>query len=146
MIDLRDTSLHLGMIMLECIFVGAYHFVWFFFFTLGHDIYLDEVKYSLHVTTMTLRSGYSFWLDVVWLVVLFSLMFALEMLTLGHNPLIDDRFFEMTVYAKHILSRDYLILRVYPFWDDAFILGHSHLANFDAETPPPVMIVVFDGS
>ena len=68
-------------------------------------------------------------------------MFALEMLTLGHNPLIDDRFCEMTVYARHILPRVYLALR-----DDAFIRGHSHLADFDIETPPPVMIVAFDGS
>ena len=145
MIDLRDTSLHLGMIMSKCIFVEAYHFAWSFF-TLGHDLSLDEVRYSLHVTTMTLRSGDSFLLDVVWLVVLLSSMFALEMLTLGYNPLIDDRFYEMIVYARHILSRDYLVLRVYPLWEDAFILGHSHLADFDIETPPPVMIVAFDGS
>ena len=25
-----------------------------------------------------------------------------------------------------------------PFWDDTFILRHSHLANFDIETPPLV--------
>ena len=73
-------------------------------------------------------------------------MFALEMLTLGHSPLIGDRFCEMTVYARHILPKFYLALRAYPFWDDAFILGHSHLADFDIETPPPVMIVAFDGS
>ena len=29
-IDLRDTSLHLGMIMSKCIFVEAYHFAWSF--------------------------------------------------------------------------------------------------------------------
>ena len=43
------------------------------------------------------------------------MMLDLEMLTLGYNPLIGDRFCEMTVYAKHILSKDYLVLRVYPF-------------------------------
>ena len=43
---------------------------------------------------------------------------------------ISDRFCEMTIYTRHILSRDYLILRAYPFWEDVFILGHSHLADF----------------
>ena len=42
-------------------------------------------------------------------------MFALEMLTLGHNPLIDDGFYEMIVYVRHILPRDYLALKAYPF-------------------------------
>ena len=119
------------------------HFCWgippcLILFTLGLALSLEEVRYSLHVTTMTLWSGDSFWSDDVWLVVLLSSMFALEMLTLGHSPLIGDRFCEMTVYARHILFRDYLVLRVYPFWEDAFILGHSHLADFDIETPPLV--------
>ena len=74
------------------------------------------------------------WLDNVWLVILLSSMFALEMLTLGHNPLIDDEFCEMTVYDRHILPRDYLALRAYPFWEDTFILGHNHLTDFDIET------------
>ena len=42
-------------------------------------------------------------------------MFDLEMLTLGHIPLIGDRFCEITVYARHILSRDNLALRAYSF-------------------------------
>ena len=87
---------------------------------------------------MTLRSGDSFWSNDVWLVVLFSSTFALEMLTPRHSPLIGDRFCEMTVYARHILSRDYLVLRVYPFWEDAFILGHNHLTDFDIENWPSV--------
>ena len=53
-------------------------------------------------------------------------MFDLEMLTLGHNPLIDDRFCEMIVSVRHILLRDYFTLRAYPFREDAFILGYSH--------------------
>ena len=44
----------------------------------------------------------------------------------------------MRVYARHILPRVYLALRTYPFWDDAFILGHTYLADFDIETPFPV--------
>ena len=44
----------------------------------------------------------------------------------------------MRVYARHILPRVYLALRTYPFWDDAFILGHTYLADFDIETPLPV--------
>ena len=60
-------------------------------------------------------------------------MFALEMLTLGHSPLIGDGFCEMTVYDRHILPRDYLALRAYPFWEDAFILGHNHLIDFYME-------------
>ena len=63
-------------------------------------------------------------------------MFGLEMLALGHSPLvIDDDFCEMTVYAGYLLSRDHSALRAYPFWDDAFTLGHSHHADFDIETP-----------
>ena len=65
-------------------------------------------------------------------------MFALEMITLGHSPLIGDGFCEMIVYAKHILPRDYLALRAYPFWEDVFILGRSYLADFDIETRPSV--------
>ena len=42
-------------------------------------------------------------------------MLDLEMLTLGHRSFIGDRFCEMTVYARHILSRDYLAPRAYPF-------------------------------
>ena len=49
------------------------------------------------------------------MVVLLSSMLALEMLTLGHNPHIGDRFCEMIVYARHIFSRDYLALRAYLF-------------------------------
>ena len=41
-------------------------------------------------------------------------MLDLEMLTLGHSPLIGDGFCEMTVYVRHILPRDYLVLRFYP--------------------------------
>ena len=41
----------------------------------------------------------------------------------------------MTVYTRRLLSRDYLVLRAYPFRDDAVTLGHSHLADFDIETP-----------
>ena len=44
-------------------------------------------------------------------------------------------FYEMTVYTRHLLSRDHSALRAYPFWDYAFTLGHSHLADFDIETP-----------
>ena len=58
------------------------------------------------------------------------MMIDLEMLILGHILLVDDRFCEMTVYTRHILFRDYLILRAYPFSDDVFILGHSHLTDF----------------
>ena len=36
----------------------------------------------------------------------------------------------MTVYAGHLLSRYHSTLRAYPFWDDAFTLGHSHLREF----------------
>ena len=43
------------------------------------------------------------------------MMLDLEMLTLGHSPLIGDGFCEMIVYARHILPRDYLALRAYPF-------------------------------
>ena len=46
----------------------------------------------------------------------------------------------MTVYTRHLLSRDHSALRAYPFWDDAFILGRSHLADFDIETP----LLVYD--
>ena len=53
-------------------------------------------------------------------------MFDLEMLTLGHNPLIDDRFCEMIVSVRHILLRDYFTLRAYPFLEDAFILRYNH--------------------
>ena len=60
------------------------------------------------------------------------------MLTLGHSLFIDDGFCDMTVYAKHILPRDYLALKAYPFWGDAFILGHNHLTDFDIETWPSV--------
>ena len=52
----------------------------------------------------------------------------------------------MTVYTKRLLSRDYLVLRAYPFRDDAFTLGHTHLADFDIEIPPLFMIVAFDGT
>ena len=62
-IDHRDVNLHLGMIMSERIFVEAYHFDWFFF-TLGHALSLDEVRNSLHITMMTLRSEDSFWLEM----------------------------------------------------------------------------------
>ena len=55
---------------------------------MGHAISLEEVRCFLHITTMTLRSGDSFWSDDAWLVVLFSWMFVLEMLTLGHSPLV----------------------------------------------------------
>ena len=103
-IDLRDTSLHLGMIMSECIFVEAYHFAWFFF-ALRHVLSLEKVEYSLHFTTMNLKSGDSFWSDYVWLVVLFSSMFDLEMLTIGYSPLISDRLCEMTVYVRHTFQR-----------------------------------------
>ena len=58
------------------------------------------------------------------------MMLDLEMLILGHILLIDDGFYEMIVYTRHILSKDYLILRNCPFLDDVFILGHSHLADF----------------
>ena len=68
-VDLRDISSHWDML---------------FFF--------GEVRYSLHITTMALMSRCSFWSDDVWLVVLLSLMFDSEMLTLGHSPLIDDDF------------------------------------------------------
>ena len=44
----------------------------------------------------------------------------------------------MIVYARHILPIVYLALRAYLFGDDAFILGHSHLVDFDVETPLPV--------
>ena len=97
---------------------------------LGHALSLNEVGYSLQTTTMTLRSGDSFWLDNVWLVVLLSSMFASKLLTLGHCPPISDGFYEMTIYARHVLFIYYLALRAYPSWDDAFILGHSHLADF----------------
>ena len=70
----------------------------------------------------------------VWLVVFLLSMFDLEMLTLGHNPLIDDRFCEMIIYVRHILLRDYFTLRAYPFREDAFILGRNHLVDFDIET------------
>ena len=111
--------------------------LWLIFFILGHALSLDEVGYSFHTTTMTL-SGDSFWLDDVWLVVLLSSMFALELLTLRHCPSIGDGFCEMTVYARHILFGYYLALRAYLFWGDAFILGHSHLVDFEIETLPPI--------
>ena len=57
-------------------------------FTSRHALSLEEIIYSLHITTMTLRSRDSFRSDDVWLVVLFSWMFVLEMLTLGHSPLV----------------------------------------------------------
>ena len=87
---------------------------------------------------MTLRSGDLFWSYYLSLVVLLSSMFDLEMLTLGYSPLISDRFCEMIVYTRHILSRDYLALRVYPFWEDVFILGQCHLVDFDIETRPSI--------
>ena len=65
-------------------------------------------------------------------------MFDLEMLTLGYSPLISDRLCEMTVYVRHILSKDYLAQRAYPFLENAFILGYSRLVGFDIETSPPV--------
>ena len=102
----------------------AYHFAWYFH--IGTCFSLEEVRYSLHVTMMTLRSRDSFWSYDVWLVVSLLSMFDLEMLTLGHSPLIDDRFCEMTVYVRHILFRDYFTLRAYPFWEDAFILRYNH--------------------
>ena len=42
-------------------------------------------------------------------------MLDFEMLTLGHNPLINDRFYEMAVYSRPMLSKYYLTLRAYPF-------------------------------
>ena len=44
----------------------------------------------------------------------------------------------MTVYTRRLLSRDYLVLRAYPFRDDAFTLGHTYLVDFDIKTPLPV--------
>ncbi|RVW98419.1 hypothetical protein CK203_026746 [Vitis vinifera] len=55
-------------------------------------------------------------------------------------PLVLVMICEMTVYTRHLLSRDHSALRAYPFWDDAFILRHSHLADFDIETP----LLVYD--
>ena len=43
------------------------------------------------------------------------MMLDLEMLILEYSPLIGDGFCEMTVYARHILPRDYLALRAYLF-------------------------------
>ena len=129
-IDLRDIILHLGMIMSECIFVEAYHFAWFFFL-LGHDLSLDEVRYLFHITTMTLRStGDSFWSDDVWLVVLLLSMFALEMLTLGHSPPIGDGFCEISVYARHIFHFPDIVLH--------FRLTHFERMHFDIETWPSI--------
>ena len=115
-------------------------------FTSRHALSLEEVRYSLHVTTMTLRSGDSFWSDDVWLVVFFSLMFDLKMLTLGHSLLIDDDFVRWQIIPDAYFPDDHFALRAYPFWDDAFTLGHSHFADFDIGFHLLFMIVAFDGS
>ena len=65
-------------------------------------------------------------------------MLDLEMPTLGHNPLINDIFCEMTVHTRHMFCKNYFTLRAYSFREDAFILGHSHLADFDIETRPSI--------
>ena len=76
---------------------------------MGHDFSLEEVRYSLHITTMTLRSRGSFWSDDVWLVALLSSTFDLEMLTLGHSPLVlmmilwDDSLYQMLTFQMIIL-------------------------------------------
>ena len=55
---------------------------------------------------MTLRSRDSFRSDDVWLVVLFSWMFVLEMLTLGHSPLVlmmilrDDSLYQTLTFQR----------------------------------------------
>ena len=54
----------------------------------------------------------------------------------GHTLFVGDRFYEMINYTRHILSRDYLILRAYPFWEDLLILGIAILQIFDIETWP----------
>ena len=65
-------------------------------------------------------------------------MLDLEMSTLGHNPLINDRFCEMIVHTRHMFFKNYFTLRTYSFREDAFILGHSHLADFDINTQPSI--------
>ena len=80
---------------------------------MGHALSLEKVKYSLHVTKRLQRVEIYF--NLMMYYGLYFLMLDLEMLTLRHSPFIGDRFCEMTVYARHILSRDYLALRAYPF-------------------------------
>ena len=99
---------------------------------MGHAFSLEKVKYSLHVTNRLQKVEIYF--NLMMCDGLYSLMLDLEMLTLGHRSFIGDRFCEMTFYAKHIFSKDYLALRAYPFEEDVFILGHRHLVDFDIKT------------
>ena len=87
---------------------------------------------------MTLRSGDSFWSDDVWLVVLFLWMFDLEMLTLGHSPLMMMILWDDSLCQTHTsqslscteglsISRWRIHIGVYPpswFWhrDSTFCL------------------------
>ena len=50
---------------------------------------------------------------------------------IAHSSMMD---FVRWQFMLNTLPRDYLTLRVYPFWEDAFILGHSYLTDFDIET------------
>ena len=110
-----------------------------------------------------LGSKDSFWSNDVWLVVLLSSMLDLEMLTLGHSTLISGSLWDNSVHQTYFLevilhevcsfcifhigscfSHRWLILEVfvlveaYPFWEDIFILRHSHLIDFDNENWPSV--------
>ena len=116
-------------------------------FTSRHALSLEEVRYSLHVTMMTLRSGDSFRSDDVWLVVLFSWMFVVEMLILGHSPLvIDDDF------VRWQFMPDTYFPEIILHWGFAhFEMMHSH---WGIATLPILtlrfhflfMIAAFDGS
>ena len=76
---------------------------------------------------MTLRSRGSFWSDDVWLVVLISSTVDLEMLTLGHSPLVlvmiswDDSLYQTLTFQRSFCIESLLILRwcihtgAYPF-------------------------------
>ena len=66
---------------------------------------------------MTLRSGDSFWSNDAWLVVLFSWTVDLEMLTLGHSPLVsmmilrDDSLYQTLTFQRLSCTESLSILR-----------------------------------
>ena len=87
-------------------------------FTSRHALSLEEIRYSLHITTMTLRSRDSFRSDDVWLVVLLSSTFDLEILTLGHGPLVlvmilwDDSLCWILTFQRSFCIESLPILRL----------------------------------
>ena len=132
--DPRDISLHWGTIMSERILLrhatllDLFHIETYFFFRGGQMLsscYHDDFEERRFILIRWWMIGCTPLIDV-WFGDAYT----------GAWPTRHWWWFcEMTVYVGHLLSRDHSALRAYPFWDGAFILGHSHLADFDIETP-----------